>query len=234
VDALGVSFTNYTLDSSLNNTDYTFQWFLNGALQIGSNATLVASAAGNYSVIATNVLTGCVSSSVFATVTSSLPATSISATGSFAFDQNASITVTALDPNPNYQYALDYGALQFSNVFTNVNPGSHLVTVTDTNGCTNLSTTIFIIGYPTYFTPNNDGFNDYWNVIGLENQPTSIIYIYDRYGKLLKQISSKSLGWDGTYLGAPVPSSDYWFTIEYIEPLTTDPKVFKSHFSLKR
>lgn len=235
VDALGASFTNYTLDSSLNNTDYTFQWFLNGVLQNFSNGnTFVATAAGNYSVIATNVATGCVSSSVFATVTSSLPATSISAVGSFAFDQNASITVTALDPNPNYQYALDYGALQFSNVFTNVNPGSHLVTVTDTNGCTNLSTNVFIIGYPTYFTPNSDGFNDYWNVIGLENQPTSIIYIYDRYGKLLKQISSKSLGWDGTYLGAPVPSSDYWFTIEYIEPLTTDLKIFKSHFSLKR
>jgi gliding motility-associated-like protein len=234
VDALGVSFTTYTLNSGLNNTDYTFQWFLNGVLQTGTSSTFVASAAGNYSVIATNIATGCVSSSVFATVTSSLPATIISAVGTFAFDQNASITVTALDPNPNYQYALDYGALQFSNVFTNVNPGSHLVTVTDTNGCSNLSTNVFIIGYPTYFTPNSDGFNDYWNVIGMESQPTANIYIFDRYGKLLKQISSKSLGWDGTYLGSPVPSSDYWFTIEYIEPLTTDVKVFKSHFSLKR
>ena len=235
VDALGVSFTNYMLDSGLNDTDYTFQWFLDGVLQNFSNGnTFIASVAGNYSVIATNIATGCVSSSVFATVTSSLPATSISAVGSFAFDQNASITVTALDPNPNYQYALDYGALQFSNVFTNVNPGSHLVTVTDTNGCTNLSTNVFIIGYPTFFTPNNDGFNDYWNIIGLENQPTANIFIYDRYGKLLKQISSKSLGWDGTYLGALLPTSDYWFTVEYIEPLTTDLKVFKSHFSLKR
>jgi gliding motility-associated-like protein len=235
VDALGVSFTNYTLDSGLNDTDYTFQWFLDGVLQNFSNGnTFIASVAGNYSVIATNIATGCVSSGVFATVTSSLPATSISAVGSFAFDQNASITVTALDPNPNYQYALDYGALQFSNVFTNVNPGSHLVTVTDTNGCTNLSTSVFIIGYPTFFTPNNDGFNDYWNIIGLENQPTANIFIYDRYGKLLKQISSKSLGWDGTYLGALLPTSDYWFTVEYIESLTTDLKVFKSHFSLKR
>lgn len=235
VDASGTAFTTYTLNSNLNNTDYTFQWYLNGVLQNLSNGnTFIASAAGNYSVIATNIATGCVSSSVFATVTSSLPATSISAVGSFAFDQNASITVTALDPNPNYQYALDHGALQFSNVFTNVNPGSHQVTVTDTNGCTNLTTNVFIIGYPTYFTPNSDGFNDYWNVIGMENQPTANIYIFDRYGKLLKQISSKSFGWDGTYLGVPMPSSDYWFTIEYIEPLTTDLKVFKSHFSLKR
>jgi len=234
VDALGVAFTNYTLNSGLNNTDYTFQWFLNGALQSGASNTFVASVAGNYSVIATNRITGCVSTTVFATVTSSVRGTSISAVGSFAFDQNASITVTALAPNSNYQYALDYGALQFSNVFTNVNSGSHLVTVTDTNGCTNLSTNVFIIGYPTIFTPNSDGYNDYWNVIGLENQPTATILIFDRYGKLLKQISSKSLGWDGTYLGVPLPSSDYWFTIEYIEPLTTDLKLFKSHFSLKR
>ena len=233
-DALGTALTTYTLDSGLNNIDYTFQWFLNYGLQSGSSNTFVASAAGNYSVIATNNTTGCVSSSVFATVTSSLPATSISAVGSYAFDQNASITVTALNSNSNYQYALDYGALQFSNVFTNVNPGNHLVTVTDTNGCTNLSTNVFIIGYPTYFTPNNDGFNDYWNIIGLENQPTANIFIFDRYGKLVKQISSKSLGWDGTYLGAALPTSDYWFTVEYIEPQTSDLKVFKSHFSLKR
>ena len=124
--------------------------------------------------------------------------------------------------------------MQTSNIFTNVNPGSHIVKVTDCNGCSNLSTTISVIGYPTYFTPNGDGFNDFWNIIGLESQPSSKIYIFDRYGKLLKQISSKSLGWDGTYNGALLPASDYWFTIEYIEPLTTDLKVFKSHFSLKR
>jgi len=235
VDALGVALTTYTLDSRLNNTDYTFQWYLNNPSPIiGTGNTFVASEAGNYSVIATNNTTGCVSTRVFTTVTSSVPATGISAVGSFAFDQNATITVTALAPNPNYQYALDYGALQYSNVFTNVNPGNHLVTVTDTNGCTNLSTNVFIIGYPTFFTPNNDGFNDYWNIIGLENQPTANIFIFDRYGKLLKQISSKSLGWDGTYLGTQLPTSDYWFTVEYIEPFTTDLKVFKSHFSLKR
>lgn len=67
--------------------------------------------------------------------------------------------------------------------------------------------------------------------IGLENQPTAKVYIFDRYGKLIKQISTKSLGWDGTYNGNPMPSSDYWFTIEYLEP---DAKTFKAHFSLKR
>ena len=233
-DAAGIPLRTYILDSGLNAADYTFQWFLNGIPQSGAASTFEALEDGNYSVIATNILTLCTSVEVFATVTASIPATNISAVGTVAFDDNASIIVTALDPNPNYEYALDYGALQSSNVFTNVNPGNHIVTVTDSNGCSNLSTTISVIGYPTYFTPNGDGFNDFWNIIGLENQPSSKIYIFDRYGKLLKQISSKSLGWDGTYNGAPLPASDYWFTIEYIEPLTTDLKVFKSHFSLKR
>ena len=233
-DATGIPLRTYILDSGLNTTDYTFKWFLNGNSQTGTASTFEASEAGNYSVIATNILTGCISAEVFATVTAAIPATSISALGSVAFDDNASIIITALEPNPNYEYALDYGALQSSNVFTNVNPGDHVVTVTDSNGCSNLSTTISIIGYPTYFTPNGDGFNDFWNIIGLENQPSSKIYIFDRYGKLIKQISSKSLGWDGTFNGALLPASDYWFTIEYIEPQTTDLKVFKSHFSLKR
>jgi len=232
-DASGIPLRTFTLDSGLNAVDYTFQWY-NGLLPSGTASTLEAFSAGNYSVIASNILTGCISAEVFATVIASIPATSVSAVGTVAFDENATIIVTALAPNTNYEYALDYGALQSSNVFTNVNPGNHIVTVTDINGCTNLSTSIAIIGYPTYFTPNGDGINDFWNIIGLENQPSAKIYIFDRYGKLIKQISSNSSGWDGTYNSALLTASDYWFTIEYIEPLSTDLKVFKSHFSLKR
>ncbi len=162
------------------------------------------------------------------------PATSISVVGSTAFSNNATIIVTTVGGNGSLQYALDDYALQFSNVFTNVNPGTHIIQVTDTNGCTNLSASITIIGYPTYFTPNGDGINDFWNINGLENQGNAKIYIFDRYGKLIKQIISSGLGWDGTYNNTSLPASDYWFTVEYIEPLTTDSKIFKSHFSLKR
>lgn len=91
---------------------------------------------------------------------------------------------------------------------------------------------ILVIGYPKYFTPNGDTYNDTWNIFDLKNQLASRIYIFDRYGKLLKDISPKGLGWDGTYIGQPMPADDYWFTVEYSEQGIT--KKFKSHFSLKR
>uniref|UniRef100_UPI00261457E0 T9SS type B sorting domain-containing protein n=1 Tax=Flavobacterium sp. TaxID=239 RepID=UPI00261457E0 len=58
------------------------------------------------------------------------------------------------------------------------------------------------------------------------------IYIFDRFGKLIKQISPISDGWDGTFNGQPLPSTDYWFSVDYIEQSKT--KQFKAHFSLKR
>jgi len=58
------------------------------------------------------------------------------------------------------------------------------------------------------------------------------IYIFDRYGKLLKQISPSGAGWDGTYNGSPLPSSDYWFRVEYKEDETN--KTFTGHFTIKR
>jgi gliding motility-associated-like protein len=104
--------------------------------------------------------------------------------------------------------------------------------VRDNKGCGLLvSNTIQTITYLNYFTPNNDGYNDSWNIY-LPNEYEAVITIYDRYGKLLKQISPETSGWDGIFNGELMPSTDYWFKVEYTEDNTR--KEFKSHFSLKR
>jgi gliding motility-associated-like protein len=131
-----------------------------------------------------------------------------------------------------YQYSLDNGPMQSSNLFANVALGPHIVLVTDDNGCTNLTKLVTIIGYPTYFTPNGDGYHETWNIVGLG--ATAKVFIYDRYGKLIKQISPTGEGWDGTLNGEPLMASDYWFSVEYSEPQTGESKEFRSHFSLKR
>ena len=132
-----------------------------------------------------------------------------------------------------YEYSLNEpsGPFQSSNVFTNIPSGIYDVFINDINGCGTVSKTISVIGVPKYFTPNNDGYNDFWNVKGINANfnAKSTIYIFDRYGKLLKQLIPTSEGWDGTFTGQPLPSDDYWYTIKL-----EDGRQTKGHFSLKR
>jgi len=88
------------------------------------------------------------------------------------------------------------------------------------------------IGYPVFFTPNEDGYNDTWNIYPPANNVIATVYIFDRYGKLLKQIHSNERGWDGTYNRHDLPASDYWFLVKYSE--FDLQKEYRSHFTLKR
>jgi len=237
----GVTYQSYILDAQLSDPNFTYDWYVlnttTGVYDIlpsSSDSTYEVSAPGTYQVIVTNTVTGCISEPSQAIVTTIYPATAFTAVVTDAFTNNATITVTV---NPvgtgNLIYSLDGGAWQTSNVFTGVQAGSHEIMVEDVEGCTNLTQPITVIDYPKYFTPNGDGIHDYWNVIGL-NQAAAKLYIFDRYGKLIKQISptDQNPGWDGTYNGEQAPSTDYWFTIDFIE--NNQQKQFKSHFSLKR
>ncbi|TDP60205.1 T9SS type B sorting domain-containing protein [Flavobacterium dankookense] len=152
---------------------------------------------------------------------------------SHPFSTNATITVI-INSIGNYSFQLDDGSIQSSNIFQNVTSGIHSVTVYQNDGCATSITKndILIIHYPLFFTPNGDGFNDTWTISDLFLQPNLPIYIFDRYGKLLKQISTIGNGWDGTYNGQLMPSDSYWFTVEYL--FNSVQKKFSAAFALKR
>ena len=86
----------------------------------------------------------------------------------------------------------------------------------------------FHLDIPKFFTPNNDGINDTFNLSGIENYSTSQVAIFDRYGKLLKLTSNSSFEWDGTYSNQNMPSDDYWYSI-FIEG-----QKITGHITLKR
>ncbi|AXG71188.1 hypothetical protein KORDIASMS9_03444 [Kordia sp. SMS9] len=130
----------------------------------------------------------------------------------------------------DYEYAIDGSGYQDSPIFTNLAPGSLTVYVRDKNGCGVVSEDINLLFYPNFFTPNNDGFNDYWQIISSTAEADLRIYIFDRYGKLLKIVKPESPGWDGLYNGRPMPSSDYWFLVER----PSNNRTYTGHFTLKR
>ncbi|GAA3519870.1 hypothetical protein GCM10022393_37600 [Aquimarina addita] len=147
--------------------------------------------------------------------------------GTFAENNNIIATV---DGSGAYEYSLDGGVFQENNVFADVSLGLHTVTVSDIYGCSSISKEIFVIGFPKFFTPNNDGANDFWNVIADEELPDMSIFLFDKYGKLLAQLSPDGKGWDGTYNGRDLPSSDYWFAAT----LEDGSEAYRGHFSLVR
>ncbi|MEN8798486.1 MAG: T9SS type B sorting domain-containing protein, partial [Flavobacteriaceae bacterium] len=136
----------------------------------------------------------------------------------------------------NFEYQLDSGPFQASNIFTNVAPGAHTVTISDLDGCGSVSDNITVVGFPKFFTPNGDGSNDYWHIMGVNSLEDPIVHVFDRFGKLIKQLDENSLGWDGTFNGRQLPSTDYWFQLTYMDTQgqRIEAKYISNHFALRR
>ena len=154
---------------------------------------------------------------------------------------NFTTTVDFADPNSitvdvrgigDYVYILDDGEPQTSNVFENVTFGIHLVTIRDLNGCNDVTTEVVVIDIPKFFTPNNDSVFDTWHIVGITEIPGTVVYIYNRYGKLLKTLPHTALGWDGTFNGQNMPADDYWFVASVLQ--NGENFEVKGHFALKR
>ncbi|MEO6348484.1 MAG: T9SS type B sorting domain-containing protein [Aquaticitalea sp.] len=221
------------LDTGLSTSNFTFVWILNGVViadQTGSSLTVVES--GLYEVEVTNKITGC-SNKDNAEVVESAPPTLTAEVATLAFAEDSVIEAIATGVG-NYEFSLDDGSWQDNGIFEKVTSGEHVILARDKNGCGLTSVVLTVLDYPHFFTPNGDGFNETWNIIGFAGQTETRIFIFDRFGKLLKQIGPSGQGWNGTFNGELMPTNDYWFTVEYSEPSTGEPKKFNGHFTLKR
>ncbi|KJD33150.1 hypothetical protein PK35_09375 [Tamlana nanhaiensis] len=142
--------------------------------------------------------------------------------------------------NEDYQYSINgisFVGTSNKHTFYNVPSGINTIYVKDSTPCNKITKKqIFILGYPKFFTPNNDGINDLWEVRGIDETQYRLIKIniFNRYGKFITALNSdRNFTWDGTINGEKLPSNDYWFTIELIK---YDKSILKKngHFSLIR
>ncbi|WP_158844452.1 T9SS type B sorting domain-containing protein [Algibacter sp. L1A34] len=144
-------------------------------------------------------------------------------------DSNNMITVNLSELSlGDYEYSIDNITFQDSNTFTALTAGEYIIYVRDKNGCGTTQEQVYLLNSPKYFTPNNDGYHDTWSIKYSETEPNLTVKIYDRYGKLLKNLGSTS-SWDGTYSGQNMPTSDYWFVVT-----RANGKDYTGHFTLKR
>jgi gliding motility-associated-like protein len=143
----------------------------------------------------------------------------------WTYNENSILII--IDPSSlgDYEYSIDGIHYQDSNFFEGLLAKEYTVFVRDKNGCGITTDEIFLLTYPKFFTPNDDGYNDEWSIQFSETEPNISIKIFDRYGKLL----STFLSWNGKFEGKPLPSDDYWFVLT-----RENGKEYKGHFTLKR
>lgn len=198
----------------------TYLWSTNE-----TSETIQVNQAGVYTVEATNSF-GCTSTRTIIVIESNSASINYTLEGTL---NNYSLIVNTSGVG-NYVYAIDneYGSYQNSNIFTNIIAGDHIIYVKDLNGCGITSADFSILGYPNYFTPNGDGYNDIWDLTG-SNLDVVQISIFDRFGKLMFSTPDNTTGWNGKYNGEIMPATDYWFVAK-----RKNGEEIKGHFSLKR
>lgn len=209
-------------------TNSEFKWSTGETMR-----TIKVNKAGTYTVtvIRREMIEGeiysCSNSRTILVIASEPAKVSYELNGNFG-DQTLVVSVSGTG---DYLYSLNNETYQKSPLFEHLKPGSYTLSVIDLNGCGTTTITVYVLGFPNYFTPNNDGFHDYWQIKGLDRSELQLdqVLIFDRFGKILHSINLKGSGWDGNYNGKPLPSSDYWFKAQF-----KDGSVYRGHFTLKR
>ncbi|KAB1153350.1 T9SS type B sorting domain-containing protein [Tenacibaculum aiptasiae] len=210
--------------------NYYYTWKDENGNIISNNIKAKASKGGNYFVTAISNF-GCESDTkIIKVIESSVSSITINDIEITDDSENNSIKINTsnigfgnyefslLDSNSNTIY--DYQKIPF---FDNLKGGIYTILIKDINKCGVQSFVISIISYPKFFTPNQDGVNDTWHILGIGKSfyKKGDVKIYNRFGKLLKTLFIDSSGWDGTSEGVKLPSNDYWFYAELTDPKGT-------------
>lgn len=225
-----------TLETTNSLGNYTYVWSKDGNPIPGNLPTNEVRESGNYTVKAVS-MSGCESLTQNIIVTDSEKA-QITNEDISIDDTSANKSVTIQMANlgiGDYEFALDdiTGPYTSRNTFDNLSLGIHIIYIRDKRGCGITSYSFSILGFPDFFSPNDDGKNDVWGINGFNSSAftTSDIYIYNRFGVLIHKINPEVGNWDGKQNGKLLPPNTYWYRAIFID--TNNRKIEKiGHFSL--
>jgi len=66
---------------------------------------------------------------------------------------------------------------------------------------------------PSGFSPNGDGINEYWQIVGIDNYPNTAVNIFNRLGIKVFSSDDYKNNWNGYYNGVKVPDGTYFYEI---------------------
>jgi gliding motility-associated-like protein len=115
-------------------------------------------------------------------------------------NQDGAIEIVAIGGTTPYAYSWPDGST--SDAVSQLSSGIYLLTLTDDNNCQRIEPVVVQVACETLefyevITPNEDGFNDYWVVEGINQFPDNELTIYDRWGRVVFEKKSYANDWAG-------------------------------------
>lgn len=225
-----------TIDVTLMDGEapFSFQWS-NGA----SSASLAGLQAGTYTVLVTDA-NGCTWSGTAdvgeppslmaeALVQTYANGHNVSAPGA----QNGSVGITVTGGAPPYAFNWAHGASGAT--LGSMGAGTYVVTIEDANGCA-IDLTVTLTGpediaMPTGFSPNGDGANDTYVVLGLDAYPSNRFTVFNRWGNLVYEHLNYRNGWAGENTeGQALPNGTYFVMLD----LNEGGRILQNYVDLRR
>ena len=114
--------------------------------------------------------------------------------------------------------------------------GVYTVNVTDEQGCT-VTDSITLrepeaIKLPNGFTPNGDGFNDFYVIKGIQGYPGNKVNIFNRWGNLVFSTQDYQNNWSGVSNdGNLLPDGTYFIVVDLNKEGTDN---VKNYIDLRR
>lgn len=146
----------------------------------------------------------------------------------------STIKIIASGGRKPYRYAVDGSVYQDSNVFTNLEPGLHKAYVVSADNCDPVEKEFSVIKIYNLITPNDDGVNDALDMSLLKYKENVKFQIFDRVGKrLFEGDTNNNYIWDGKLNGKPLPTSSYWYIMEWQDFVNSPPVKYSGWILLK-
>ena len=221
------------LDSTLIDpyVDYIYTWYNEGGEEVFSSYRkneVNFLPVGNYSVVVTNSLSGCASSSAEFSIGEEIytPEFEILSTPSTCLEANGTIMIDFVEPIRvvDIEWITPEG---YANGFflSNQPPGHYEVSITDDKGCVHTTSGVIMSNIHVYngVSPNGDGKNDRFIISCIDQYQDNIVKIYNRAGALVFEELSydndyvyfEGIGNRGLYIGGEeLPEGTYYYIID--------------------
>ncbi len=194
---------------------YSYQWYRNGAEIPSANTyEYVVSVSGHYKATVANH--SCTTpSEEIEIIVHPLPEPAIA--------RMENVLSTGLFPSYQWHRNGEEIAGETWQEYNVTAPGYYTVSVTDSNGCVGLSDTADVVNLdegcivrlPSAFSPNGDGKNDLFRLIGFDAYTLYEFRVVNRWGQVVFSTTDKSEGWDGTFGGVQQEPGTYFYFARY-------------------